>query len=166
MKTPKFPLNYRIRASQFADISDILNLFEAEVKAGRMLPRNKKEMQVNIQDWRVASLHDEIIGCVSLVFYNETLCEIRSLAVNEAYRENGLGKKLIEAALVLANERGAENVLTLTRVSRLFEQLGFQKTRIQNFPEKVQQDCQPCPFLHCCDEVALLYQIQESEHDQ
>ena len=163
MKYTKLPLKYRIRTTQLADISDILNLFDAEVKAGRMLPRNKEDMRANIQDWRVASLHDEIIGCVSLVFFNEILCEIRSLAVNEACRENGLGKMLIEAALVLAKERGVENVLTLTRAPRLFEHFGFQKNEIQNFPEKVQQDCQPCPFINCCDEVALLYQIEQSE---
>lgn len=163
MKYTKPHLKYRIRTTQLADISDILTLFEEEVKAGRMLPRNKEDIRANIQDWRVASILDEIIGCVSLVFFNETLCEIRSLAVTEAHRENGLGKKLIKAALALAKERGVENVLTLTRVPRLFEHLGFQKNEIQNFPDKVQQDCQPCPFINCCDEVALLYQIKESE---
>jgi len=166
MKTLNLPLNYHIRAAQTVDIPEILDLFEAEVEAGLMLPRNKEDMQTTIQDWRVASLEEKIIGCVSLVFYNKTLCEIRSLAVDKNCRENGLGKKLIGAALVLANENGVENVFTLTRAPRLFEQLGFQKTKIENFPEKVQQDCQPCPFINCCDEVALLYQIQESEHDQ
>ncbi|MFV1949215.1 MAG: GNAT family N-acetyltransferase [Anaerolineales bacterium] len=163
MKYTKPLLKYRIRTMQLADISDILTLFDEEVKAGRMLPRNKEDMRANIKDWRVASILDEIIGCVSLVFFNETLCEIRSLAVTEAHRKNGLGKKLIKAALALAKERGVENVLTLTRVPRLFEHLGFQKNEIQNFPDKVQQDCQPCLFINCCDEVALLYQIKESE---
>ena len=164
MKYKKPLLKYRIRTTQLADISDILTLFADEVKAGRMLPRNKEDMRTNIQDWLVASIPYEIIGCVSLVFFNETLCESRLLAVTEAYRENGLGKKLIEAALALAKERGAENVLTLTRVPRLFERFGFQKNEIRNFPDKVQQDCQPCPFINRCDEVALLYQIKESEH--
>lgn len=166
MKYSKLHQKYHIRTPQLTDITKILDLFDAEVKAGRMLPRNQEELRANIQDWQIVSLDDEIIGCVSLVFYNETLCEIRSLAVNEAYRENGLGKKLIEAALVLAKERRAENVLTLTRVPWLFAHFGFQKDEIQNFPEKVQQDCQPCPFINCCDEVALLYQIKESEPDR
>ncbi len=155
-------LNYRIRSAQLADIPDILALFADEVKAGRMLPRSKEIMQANIHDWRVAYINDEIIGCVSLVFYSQTLCEIRSLAVAKPFRQNGSGKKLVEAALVLAKKRGAEGVLTLTRAPGLFEHFGFQKTDIQKFPEKVQQDCQPCPFINQCDEIALLYKIKES----
>ncbi len=162
MKTTNQSLNYRIRTTQLADIPAILTLFADEVAAGRMLPRNKENMQAGIQNWRVASLNDEIIGCVSLVFFNETLCEIRSLAVAEAYRTNGLGKKLIEAALTLVTARGAENVLVLTRAPWLFEHWGFQKNEIRNFPEKVRQDCQPCPFINNCDEVALLHKIKES----
>ncbi|MEN8240609.1 MAG: GNAT family N-acetyltransferase [Chloroflexota bacterium] len=162
MKHSKITSNYCIRPAQLADISAALNLFAGEVEAGRMLPRNKENMRAGIQNWRVASINDEIIGCVSLVFFNQTLCEIRSLAVAEAYRKNGLGKKLIEAALALAKVRGAENVLTLTRAPRLFEHFGFQKNDIVKFPEKVQQDCQPCPFISNCDEVALLYKIKES----
>jgi N-acetylglutamate synthase-like GNAT family acetyltransferase len=163
MNRAKPILNYRIRTPQLADIPEILSLFADEVNAGRMLPRNKKNMQVGLDNWQVAYTNDEIIGCVSLVFYNQTLCEIRSLAVAETYRKNGLGKRLIEAALALAKERAAKGVLTLTRVPGLFEQLNFQKSEIQQFPEKVQQDCQPCPFINDCDEIALLYKIEENE---
>lgn len=161
MKYTKPSLNYRIRTVKFADIPDILALIADEVEAGRMLPRNKENMQAGIQDWRIASINNEIVGCVSLVFFNQTLCEIRSLAVAEAYRKNGLGKKLIKAALALAKERGVEDVLALTRAPLLFERFGFQKNEIRNFPEKVQQDCQPCPFINHCDEVTLLFKIKE-----
>ncbi len=68
---------------------------------------------------------------------------------------------MIEEALVLAKERGAESVLTLTRAPRLFEGVDFQKDKINNFPDKVQQDCLPCPFLNSCDEFALLYRIKK-----
>jgi N-acetylglutamate synthase-like GNAT family acetyltransferase len=161
MKHTITTLNYRIRPAQLADISNILVLFADEVEAGRMLPRNRENMQAGIQDWRVASINEEIIGCVSLVFFNQTLCEIRSLAVAESYQTNGLAKALIEAILALAKERGAEDVLALTRAPWLFDRFGFQKNEIRNFPEKVQQDCQPCPFINDCDEVALLYNINE-----
>lgn len=161
MKHLKKSINNHILSAQLADIPDILALFSEEVEAGRMLPRNKENLQAGIRDWRIAAINDEIVGCVSLVFFTPKLCEIRSLAVAEACRNNGLGKKLIEAALILAKERGAEDVLTLTRAPWLFERLGFQKNDIQNFPKKVQQDCQTCPFIKNCDEVALLIKIKE-----
>ncbi len=166
MNQTKTNVNYRIRTAQLVDIPAILALFADEVKAGRMLQRNIEEMQTNIHLWRVAEFNDEIIGCVSLVFFNQSLCEIRSLAVAEQYRQNGLGKGLITAALDLAKEAGAEKVLTLTRASRVFEPLGFEKNDIRNFPEKVRQDCQPCPFINACDEAALLYQIKKGDLDR
>ena len=166
MNQTKTNVNYRIRTAQLVDIPAILALFADEVKAGRMLQRNIEEMQTNIHLWRVAEFNDEIIGCVSLVFFNQSHCEIRSLAVAEQYRQNGLGKGLITAVLDLAKEAGAEKVLTLTRASRVFEPLGFQKKDIRNFPEKVRQDCQPCLFINACDEAALLYQIKKGDLDQ
>ncbi|MDO9545616.1 MAG: GNAT family N-acetyltransferase [Pelolinea sp.] len=155
-------IKYSIRTAQHADISAILALFADEVEAGRMLPRDKEKMKEGLQDWRVAVEDDTIVGCVSLVFFNEVFCEIRSLAVAEDHRKNGLGKKLVESALELAKERGAKEVLTLSRAAGLFERCGFQVDDIHNFPNKVQQDCQHCPFIDCCDEVALLFTIKGS----
>lgn len=165
MKYTKNATNYHLRPAKLADIPDALALFADEVKAGRMLARNEENMKTNILDWQVVTLRDQIIGCVSLVFYSDIFCEIRSLAVSETYRKNGLGKKLIEAALALAKEHNVKKVLTLTRAPELFEDFDFQKNEIGNFPEKVQQDCQPCPFIHNCDEVALLYQFSEGGLD-
>ncbi len=163
MKHAKKSVNYQIRPAQLAEIPDILALFADEVEAGRMLPRNKEDLQAGIQDWRVVSRDDEVVGCVSLVFFNPNFCEIRSLAVAETCRNDGLGKKLIEAALILAKGRGAKEVLTLTRAAGLFERCGFQINDIRNFPKKVQTDCQACPFINCCDEVALLIKIEEKQ---
>ena len=153
----------RIRMAQLADIPAILALFAGEVAAGLMLPRNEAEMQARIGYWRVAEVNGEVIGCVSLVFFSQTLCEIRSLAVAKDYRQNGVGKKLVQAAVEFAQESGVRQVLTLTRSPWVFEPLGFERNLIENFPAKVQQDCQLCPFIENCDEVALLHTFQESD---
>lgn len=156
-------LDYRIRTAQLADIPAILALFAEEVGKGLMLPRSEAEMQAHINHWRVAYINEEIVGCVSLVFFSQNLCEIRSLAVAKPYRQNGLGKKLVETALAFARQSGAQQVLTLTRSPWVFEPLGFEKNQIGNFPAKVQQDCQLCPFINNCDEIALLHILEEGE---
>lgn len=162
MNDKKISSPYRIQLAQHIDIPAILALFADEVKAGRMLPRDPEKMRAGMQDWRVAVANEVVVGCVSLVFFNQTVCEIRSLAVDQDHRNNGLGKKLIEAALDLAKERGAAQVLTLTRAAGLFEGCGFQIDDIHNFPRKVQIDCKNCPFIECCDEIALLYTFKGS----
>lgn len=150
--------NYTIRPARAHDVDDIVALFAAEVEAGRMLARDKEKMKVGIDEWRVAvDGEDAIVGCVSLVFFNPLLCEVRSLAVDADHRSNGLGKTLVETALSLAKEHGAAQVLTLTRAAGLFERCGFLVDDIHNFPKKVQTDCMQCPFIDCCDEIALLY---------
>lgn len=152
---------YHIRGARVDEVNAIIAIFDEEVKAGRMLPRNPVEMQANIENWIVAEENAEIIGCVSLVFFNQNLCEVRSLAVAPRYQGNGLGSKLITAAIAHAEEKEMSHVLTLTRATGVFKRLGFEVDSVYHFPEKVWKDCTPCPLRERCDEVALLYTIQK-----
>lgn len=153
----------RIRPAQAHEIEAIRALFAEEVAAGRMLPRAEHEIRARLDDWLVAEEWGQIAGCVSLVPFNGSLCEVRSLAVHPAYRGRRIASALVREALALAERRGIERVLVLTRAAPLFEKLGFRRDFVANFPEKVWRDCAPCPFRHACDEVALIYPIHEKE---
>lgn len=147
-----------IRSPRSDEIDAVRNLFLDEVKAGRMLPRSVEDVHKYLDDWLIAEGDDgQVVGCVSLVFFNATLCEVRSLAVHVDYRGNGLGGKLIAGALALAQARGMQRVLTLTRAVRVFETMGFRRDYVASYPEKVWRDCAPCPLRERCDEVALVY---------
>jgi amino-acid N-acetyltransferase len=148
-----------IRPPLTSEMDAILRLFESEVRAGQMLPRSADEIRGRLDDWLVITLGGAVAGCVSLVFFNQELCEVRSLAVDPAYRGQGLGGRLIAAALRLAEERGMRRVLTLTRATTIFERHGFKRSHVTHFPEKVWRDCAPCPLRERCDEVALIYPI-------
>jgi amino-acid N-acetyltransferase len=144
------------------EVPDLLALFAEEVRRGKMLPRNAEEISRCLEDWRVAVADGAIVGCVSLIFFNSELCELRSLAVAPEQRKRGIAGGLIGAAIDLARGRGMRRVLTLTRSTGLFERSGFERQLVQNFPEKVWRDCTPCPLRECCDEVALVYPIETS----
>ncbi len=149
-----------IRPAEAHEADDILALFAEEVQAGKMLPRDPVEVRAGIGNWLVATdLQGRIVGCVSLVFFNADLCEVRSLAVHPDARGSGLGGRLIRASLDLAKRRGARRALTLTRAVRLFELVGFRRDLVANYPEKVWRDCAPCPLKEMCDEVALVYDL-------
>ena len=150
-----------IRHPHLDEADAIVALFEDEVRAGRMLPRSAENIRIGLRDWLVADMDGMIAGCVSLVYFNERLCEVRSLAVNPAYRGNGVASKLIAAAVTMARAAGMRRVLTLTRAASLFERAGFRRDFVANFPEKVWRDCAPCPFRQACDEVALLVDLQK-----
>ena len=153
----KTTADLKIRTPKETEIGAILSLFEYDVRAGKMLPRATEEIRQHLDEWLVAVDGTQVAGCVSLVFFNGALCEIRSLAVDRGYRGYGLGSDLVLAAIELARGRGVKRILALTRAAALFERLGFQKDAVQNYPEKVWKDCAPCPFRDCCDEVALIY---------
>src|SRR5689334_22998456 len=100
-----------IRTPLHSEIGGILSIFESEVRAGKMLPRSADEIAKRLQDWLVISEDDQVIGCVSLVFFNDELCEVRSLAVDPAYRGNGYGHMLVRSAIELAQQRDMQRVL-------------------------------------------------------
>jgi len=149
-----------IRPADTEDTDTILALFADEVRQGRMLPRSRENIAAHISDWLVAEAYSEVIGCVSLVYFNQALCEVRSLAVHPAHRGHGVAVDLVQSALDLAREHHMRHVLALTRAPRVFERVGFQRDFVTNFPEKVWRDCAPCPFRQSCDEVALLYDLR------
>jgi amino-acid N-acetyltransferase len=153
----------KLRPTQAHEIEAIRALFAEEVAAGRMLPRAADDIRAHLDDWIVAEADGQIVGCVSLVRFNTSLCEVRSLAVHPAFRGRGIASELVREAIALAEQRGIERVLVLTRAAELFEKLGFHRDFVANFPEKVWRDCAPCPFRHACDEVALIYPIVEKE---
>lgn len=150
-----------IRHPMDDEVNLVIALFEDEVRAGKMLPRTPESIRANLSDWLVADLDGQIVGCVSLVFFSESLCEIRSLAVHPDFRGNGIAAELVCAALDMAREREMAHVLTLTRAPRVFEKVGFRRDFVANFPEKVWRDCTPCPFRMACDEIALLYDLMD-----
>ncbi|GAB4471393.1 MAG: N-acetyltransferase [Anaerolineae bacterium] len=154
-----------IRPAAPHEVEAILELFAGEVRAGKMLPRDPAEMRASIGNWLVAVDRGRIVGCVSLVFFNAELCEVRSLAVHPDARGGGLGSRLIRASLDLAKQRGARRALTLTRAVRLFELAGFRRDLVANYPEKVWRDCAPCPLKEMCDEVALIYDLDPDTAD-
>ena len=141
------------------EVEAVRALFDDEVRAGKMLPRSAESIFAQLHDWLVAEEDGQIVGCVSLVYFNGSLCEVRSLAVHPAYRGSGIGRQLVQVALDMAQANGVQRVLTLTRAAHLFEVVGFQRDFVANFPEKVWRDCAPCPFRHACDEVALIYDL-------
>ncbi|MFN2194607.1 MAG: GNAT family N-acetyltransferase [Anaerolineales bacterium] len=156
---PYLSRNAILRQPEASEIPDLLELFAAEVQAGLMLPRRPGDILAHLENWLILEEQGQLRGCVSLVFFNPSLCELRSLAVHPDFRGGGRGKRLVIAALELARQRGAGRVLTLTRAVPFFLELGFRYNQVSNFPEKVWRDCRPCPLRHICDETALIYGI-------
>ncbi|MFQ5435003.1 MAG: GNAT family N-acetyltransferase [Anaerolineae bacterium] len=148
-----------IRSANEHDIPALLRLVSDHARRGDLLPRTALSIRDTLADWLVAEDEEGIAGCISLLHYSPILAEVRSLAVADRYKGNGVGGKLLTAIVDEANSKELTKLFALTRAVRFFEQAGFTVTEKADFPEKIWRDCFMCPIKEACDEVAVVLQL-------
>ncbi|HFQ61728.1 MAG TPA: N-acetyltransferase [Epsilonproteobacteria bacterium] len=144
-----------------SDIPAMQALVVSEVKDGVILNRSEDEVATNIRSYVLAKDKGKIVGYTALHVHSKRLAEIRSLIVDEAYRGQKVGQRMVEFTLHEAKELGVEeDVLVLTYLPLFFEKLGFIEINKELIPEhKIWADCIKCIHFPVCNEVALIYKI-------
>src|SRR5690606_26590346 len=96
-------------------------------RRGWLRRRSYGELYRDLGGFMVAVAPDEtVVGCVALRVHSPALTEIASLAVDQGEHGQGIGRRLIEAAVLRAHTRGARRVFAFTQREKLFLELGFQ----------------------------------------
>ena len=145
-----------VRKAVMRDISPILDLINGYAAKGIMLPRTEFEMSEAIRDFTVVTLDQELLGCGALHFYSPSIGEIRSLAVHEQAKTRGVGRKIVEALVLEAQEYELDAVFAFTYVDGFFNKVGFHVVERGVLPLKAWKDCVRCPKFQACDEIAVL----------
>ena len=145
-----------VRKAAMRDISPILDLINGYAARGIMLPRTEFEMSEAIRDFTVVTLDQELLGCGALHFYSPSIGEIRSLAVHEPAKTHGVGRKIVEALVLEAQEYELDAVFAFTYVDGFFNKVGFHVVERGVLPLKAWKDCVRCPKFQACDEIAVL----------
>jgi len=142
------------------DINNIQNLLNPFVKDGIILKREDDEIATNIRSYVAIKQDNKFIAIGALHIYSVELAEIRSLAVDNNYQKQGLGKKIVNALEKEAKDLGIKKLLTLTYQKEFFEKLGFIEIPKEAVPDhKVWSDCIKCPHFPNCNEVSLIKNI-------
>ncbi|WP_068784896.1 N-acetyltransferase [Paenibacillus phocaensis] len=144
------------RKANLADVEPLYNMIEGYARRGIMLPRSRAVLERQIQDFVVAEVDGEVVGCGSLCKLGEELVEIRSLGIAEGHKGKGLGSMLVEQLVEEARRQAIPKVMALTYEVSFFIKNGFAVVNKEIFPEKVWTDCVNCAKQHCCDEIAVL----------
>ena len=152
-----------VRKAVMHDIPGILELINSYAAHGIMLPRTEFEMSEAIRDFTVATNGQELVGCGALHFYSPTSGELRSLAVAEKAKTQGVGRRLVEALVVEAQEYELDAVFAFTYVVDFFNKVGFHRVERGILPLKAWKDCLRCPKFQACDEVAVI-RVLRPEH--
>ena len=144
------------RNAKITDAKTIYSLINSYAEQNKMLFRSMADIYDNLQSFIVADLDGSVVGCCALQVIWSDLAEIKSLAVDEASTNKGIGKSLVAAALERAGQLGVPQVFALTLYPDFFKKLGFELIQMDKLPMKVWSDCAKCSKQQNCDEIAVI----------
>jgi len=122
------------------DLPDILTLLERSD-----LP--KDGITNHVATALVARNANRIVGCAALELYGAEAL-LRSVAVDEPLRGQGIGRKLTDAALELARRHKIKTVFLLTETaSQFFLRFGFRQVSRSQVPDTVKRSVE---FTSAC----------------
>lgn len=147
----------RVRKAKLQDATRIFELVNSLSHDGTLLRRSYAEICENVRDFAVAEGEDgAFLGCGALHLYGPHLSEVRSIVVRPEAKGRGAGRELLRALLGEAEEQGVSCVSLFTRIPQFFTRFGFRVEDRTALPDKIYKDCQTCPRLYACDEVAMV----------
>ncbi len=79
----------------------------------------------DIQEFWVAEVDGELVGCGALHVLWEDIAEIRTVAVSTAVRGLGVGHAVVARLIEVARELGLGRIFVLTFETEFFARLGF-----------------------------------------
>ena len=147
----------RIHKARLQDARNIFDLVNSLSGDGTLLRRSYAEICENVRDFTVAETEDgEFLGCGALHLYGPHLAEVRSIVIKPEAKGQGAGGKLLNALVAEAEEHAVVSVCLFTRIPTFFEHYGFRIADRDALPDKIYKDCQTCPRIYACDEVAMV----------
>ena len=148
-----------IRPARMGDIPSMAELINYHAEQGRMLHRSRACLYERVRNFSVCQKEGIVVGCCALEPVWADLGELKSLAVREDMRGQGIGSKLIEQSLEAGRNLDIKRLFCLTREPKFFESTGFTRLDRDELPHKVWSDCVSCPVKDHCDEIALILDI-------
>lgn len=150
-----------VRKAKIRDVATIRSLISIYSERGEMLPKALMEIYEELRDFFVyTDEDDDVLGCCALHLFWDDLGEIRSLAVKEPNKRQGIGAALIRACLDEASDLGISRVFTLTGKPAFFEKQGFGLIDRAKLPQKIWTACVKCTKFPDCDESALIKDLE------
>ncbi|MEY3345932.1 MAG: hypothetical protein RLZZ581_726 [Actinomycetota bacterium] len=121
-----------IRPARTSDIKAIRKIIDTYSLQRRLLSKETVMLYESVQEFFVAEKDNEIIGCGALHVLWEDLGEVRTVAVNEAFRGQKVGHQILNEVIERAKSLGLKRLFCLTFETEFFGKHGF--TEIQGAP--------------------------------
>lgn len=120
-----------VRRARTSDVPAIKHL--VDTYAGKiLLEKNLVTLYEAVQEFWVAELDEEVVGCGALHVFWFDLGEIRTVAVDPVATGHGIGHAIVKRLLEVARELQLERIFVLTFEIEFFGKHGF--TEIEGTP--------------------------------
>ena len=114
-----------VRRARTSDVPAVRALVDTYAPDRRLLSKATVVLYEDVQEFRVAELDGEVVGCGALHVMWEDLAEVRTVAVDPAHHGRGVGSAVLAALLGGARELGVRRVFCLTFETAFFGRHGF-----------------------------------------
>ena len=121
-----------IRAARTSDIKGIRAIIDEYAAGRRLLTKETVTLYESVQEFTVAEISGKIVGCGAVHVLWEDLAEVRSVAVDQSLRGQGVGHVILEVLIKRAAELGVKRIFCLTFETEFFGRHGFKE--IQGTP--------------------------------
>ena len=116
-----------IRRARTSDVRAIRDLVAPLAERRVLVSKDTVAYFEGLQEFRVAEIDGQVVGCGALHVMWEDLAEIRTLAVSADHLGHGVGGALLEALADDAVELGVERLFCLTFEVDFFTRHGFSE---------------------------------------
>lgn len=117
-----------VRRARTADVPAIKALVDIYAGSGqKLLAKELVSLYEDVQDFVVAELDGEVVGCGGLHVLWADLGEVRTLAVHPDHQEKRIGAAIMNRLIDIARALGLERLFALTFHVGFFARHGFEQ---------------------------------------
>src|ERR1700722_2486776 len=122
-------MEYIVRQARTRDVPEIRELIDQNVGSRRLLEKHTVNLYEDILEFSVceSSPGGGVVGCGALHVLWEDLAELRTVAVDETRRGEGIGHLIVDDLLDRARRVGVSRVFVLTFAVSFFGRHGFRE---------------------------------------
>lgn len=122
---------WEVRRARTSDVPEVKRL--VDTYAGRiLLEKNLVTLYEAVQEFWVAELDGEVVGCGALHVLWADLGEVRTVAVDPRVKGRGIGHAIVDRLLQVARDLELQRLFVLTFETEFFARHGF--TEIEGTP--------------------------------
>ena len=150
-----------VRKAELKDVKTIAQILQVYAAQQIVLARDEADITFYLKNFSVCEVDGVVRGCVALRDFGNNLMEVRSLAVDEKFKNMGVGRAMLQFLIDKVKQQ-EENIriFALTYQDKFFLKMGFHTVEKELFPEKIWADCEKCPKKSHCDEIAVLLETK------